>query len=65
MKLPPNAITTNNLDVGTDFCGVYLLVDGLWDIHVNATCERFKRFFGTLHVDTTCERFFHFFEHFP
>ena len=54
MKLPPNAITTNNLDVGTDFCGVYLLVDGLWDIHVNATCERFKRFFGTLHVDTTC-----------
>ena len=50
MKLPPNAITTNNLDVGTDFCGVYLLVDGLWDIHVNATCERFKRFFW----DTTC-----------
>ena len=39
MKLPPNAITTNNLDVGTDFCGVYLLVnlkvlllDRLWKV---------------------------------
>ena len=63
MKLPPNAITTNNLNVGTDFCGVYLLVDGhyMWTLHVNAFFIFVNDFGRTLHVNA----FFIFLNIFP
>ena len=42
MELPPNAITTNNLDVGTDFCwGLFTGGRYMWsDTHIYLTMVR-------------------------
>ena len=61
MKLPPNAITTNNLDEALTSCGVYLLMVGhyMWTLHVDAF------FIFVSDFGTTYERFFIFVNVFP